>query len=361
LATLPIRSSRRSARHSVSTATKLLGAGVALAALLAAYLLWSWSRPLHPGSETYIVKPGTGLYALTAELQRRGALWETRSFRLLGLITLRQHEVKAGEYRFRDRMSARELLTQVAEGRVVEYPLRLLEGRTFRQLRDELAKAPRLTQTLAGLSDAQIMTKLDAPNVHPEGRFYPDTYFYTSGYTDLMILQRAYDKMQARLLREWDNRDEDLPYRSVDEALIMASIIEKETGRADERRLVAGVFINRLKKNMRLETDPSVIYGLGTKFDGNLRKRDLLTDTPYNSYTRRGLPPTPIAMPSNESLYAALHPEKTQAIFFVARGDGTHEYSDTFEAHMRAVSKYQLGGRPYPSSTANGTPTPKAP
>ena len=335
--------------RTASTATKLSAGIVILIGILAGYLAWSWNHALQPGSDTYIVKPGTGLIALAGELERRHVLPETRSFLLLGRLTLKRHDFKAGEYRFRNGMNARELLAQVAAGRVVEYPFRIAEGSTFRQVLDELAKAGDLVQTLPGMPHAQIMAKLGAPDTHPEGRFYPDTYFYAAGNTDLMVLQRAYDKMQARLQREWENRNPSIPLKTPDQALILASIIEKETGRADERRMIAGVFINRLQKNMRLGTDPTVIYGLGAKFDGDLRKRDLLTDSPYNTYTRRGLPPTPIAMPTGASLHAAVNPESTRALYFVSRGDGSHVFSDTYGEHHRAVIKYQLGGRPLPA------------
>ncbi len=338
---------------------RLLRLTFALAALFAAYLLWAWSHSLHPGQATYSVKPGTGIGALAAELHRRGVLLESRSFVLLGYLTAQKSDAKAGEYRFREGMSQREILQQVAAGHVLEYPLRIVEGLNFRQVLAELATAPSLSHTLQGMTYAQIMTRLGAPGVHPEGRFYPDTYFYAGGNTDFAILRRAYEKMEARLQQEWENRDEDLPYKSADEALTMASIVEKETGRADERRLIAGVFVNRLKKHMRLGTDPTVIYGLGEKFDGDLRKRDLLTDTPYNTYTRHGLPPTPIAMPGGDSIYAALHPEKTGALYFVSRGDGAHVFSDTLEEHNRAVSKYQLGGRPFPPTPGGNDVPPK--
>jgi UPF0755 protein len=335
--------------RTVSIGSKLLGVAAIVAALIVGYLAWAWNHTLHPGADTYMVKPGTGLSALASELHRRGVIWETRSLILLGYVTFTKREFKTGEYRFRDGISARGILEQVAAGRVVEYPFRIGEGATFRQTLDELARAPHLAKTLQGLTYAQIMAKLDAPGVHPEGRFYPDTYFYAAGNTDLSVLRRAHAKMQTRLQREWENRDPSVPLASPDEALILASIVEKETGKAEERRMIAGVFVNRLKKNMRLQTDPTVIYGLGEKFDGNLRKRDLLADTPYNTYTRRGLPPTPIAMPSGEALHAALHPESTRALFFVSRGDGSHVFSDTIEQHNQAVSKYQLGGRPFPA------------
>jgi peptidoglycan lytic transglycosylase G len=339
-------------KRTASIGTKSLAIFITAAALVVAYVAWAWTHALHPGQETYVIKPGTGVSALAAELHRRNAILETRTFVSLGFITVARSDIKAGEYRFRDGISAREILAQVAAGHVVEYPVRIREGANFRQVLDELATAPNLTHTLKGLSFAQIMTKLGEPDVHPEGRFYPDTYFYATGNTDLSVLRRAYDKMKARVQREWDNREEGLPFTSAEEALTLASIVEKETGRADERRLIAGVFINRLNKRMRLGTDPTVIYGLGEKFDGNLRKVDLLTDTPYNTYTRRGLPPTPIAMPSGESLHAALHPEATRALYFVSRGDGSHEFSETIDQHNQAVIKYQLGGRPLPKPTA---------
>lgn len=342
------KSSKPSAKRIASIGTSLLRLVVIAAALGAGYLAWSWNHALHPGETTYLVKPGTGLSALAAELHRRDVIWESRSLVLLGYVTFTKREFKTGEYRFRDGISAREMLDQVAAGRVVEYPFRIGEGSTFHQTLEDLRHAPHLVKTLQGLSFAQIMDKLGAPGVHPEGRFYPDTYFYAAGNSDLSVLRRAYAKMQSRLQREWENRDPSVPFTSATEALILASIVEKETGKAEERRMIAGVFINRLNKNIRLQTDPTVIYGLGEKFDGNLRKRDLLADAPYNTYTRRGLPPTPIAMPGGEALYAALHPEMTRAIFFVARGDGSHEFSETIEQHNQAVSKYQLGGRPFP-------------
>jgi UPF0755 protein len=328
--------------RTASTVTKFLAVAIAIVAVAATYLLWTWNRPLHPGSETYLIKPGTGLYALANELARRGTLRDTRTFILLGRLTLSSRDIKAGEYLFRDRISARGILTQVAAGDVVEYPLRIGEGATFYQVLAELAAAPKLTHTLNGLSFAQIMAKLDAPGVHPEGRFYPDTYFYTTGNTDITILRRAYDNMRQRLQREWESRDPNLPLRSADEALTLASIVEKETGKTEERPLIAGVFINRLRRGIRLQTDPTIIYGLGPAFDGNLRRKDLLADGPYNSYTRKGLPPTPIAMPSGAAIYAALHPANTKAIYFVSRGDGSHVFSETLEEHNRAVAKYQL-------------------
>lgn len=325
---------------------------VVLAPLLAAglYLLWAWRHPLHPGADTYELKPGMTLRAFAQELRARGAIPETPSFVLLAYLTGHSRDLKAGEYRFRDGSAAMELLGQVVAGRVVEYPLTLVEGWTFRQMAQALAGAPKLDHTLAGLTPAQIMERLGHAGEHPEGRFYPDTYNYSSNQTDHAILGRAYGKMQERLRQEWEGRDPELPFRNPYEALVLASIVEKETARAEERVLIAAVFINRLRRGMKLQTDPTVIYGLGLSFDGNLRLRDLRRDTPYNTYTRTGLPPTPIAMPGGDSIHAVLHPAPTRALYFVSRGDGSHQFSDTLEEHNRAVTRYQLGGRPQPLS-----------
>jgi UPF0755 protein len=314
--------------------------------LATGYLGWYAARGIEPGEDTYLVKPGARVRTLARELAARGALPEPHSFVLLAHLTGRARDLKVGEYRFRPGMSALAILEQVAAGRVVEYPIVLVEGWSFRQLRQALADAPKLGQTLAGLSTREIMTRLGRPDEHPEGRFFPDTYSYTAGHTDLMVLRRAYERMQQRLKEEWEARAPNLPLRDAYEALILASIVEKETGRADERPLIAAVFINRLRRNMRLQTDPTVIYGLGERFDGNLRLADLRTDGPYNTYTRAGLPPTPIAMPGAAALHATLHPAETRALYFVSRGDGGHVFSETLAEHNQAVIRYQLGGRP---------------
>jgi len=294
------------------------------------------------------------LRAFARELSSRGVLPESHSFVWLAYLTGHQRDLKSGEYRFRNGMTARELLEQIVAGRVVEYPVVLVEGWTFRQFRDAIGEAPKLTRTLNGLSSRAIMEKLGHKGEHPEGRFFPDTYYYSSGQTELVILANAYDRMQKLLQQEWEKRDNNLPFRDAYEALILASIVEKETGRADERRLIAGVFVNRLRHGMRLQTDPTVIYGMGESFKGNLRLKDLRRDTPYNTYTRTGLPPTPVAMPGKESLQAVMHPVINGALFFVARGDGSHEFSATLEEHNKAVTKYQLKGkaRPAPVSGA---------
>lgn len=324
-----------------------LAAGLlAVCVIGAGYLAWAWNHALYPGAEIYDVKPGMSLRAFARELSTRGVLPESHSFVWLAHLTGRDRGLKSGEYRFRDGMTTSELLDQVVAGRVIEYPMALLEGWTFQQYLSVIRAAPKLTQTLSGLSVPAIMERLGHPGEHPEGRFFPDTYYYSAGQTDIMILANAYDKMQKLLQREWEGRENNLPLKNAYEALILASIVEKETGRADERRLIAGVFINRLRHGMKLQTDPTVIYGMGKTFDGNLRLKDLRRDNPYNTYTRKGLPPTPVAMPGKESLQAALHPMVTGALFFVARGDGSHEFSSTLAEHNKAVLKYQLKGKP---------------
>jgi UPF0755 protein len=219
----------------------------------------------------------------------------------------------------------------------------LLEGWNIRQVREALRKADQLKPLTQGLSDAALMEQVGRPGVHPEGRFFPDTYTYPKGSSDIHLLQRAMRAMDKRLAKAWEQRDPSVAVQSPEQALILASIVEKETGRESDRTMVSSVFNNRLRIGMRLQTDPTVIYGLGEAFDGNLRKNDLLTDTPWNTYTRTGLPPTPIAMPGKNSLLAAVRPAPSKALYFVARGDGTSQFSASLDEHNRAVNKYQRG------------------
>ncbi len=237
----------------------------------------------------------------------------------------------------------RSLLAKMVQGDETLEQVRFIEGWTLRQLRAALAQAPHLKPTTAGMSEAELMAALGAPGQAAEGRFFPDTYRYSRGVSDLTVLKRAHRSMQQRLDEAWAQRAPDTPLKSADEALILASIIEKETGLASERGLVASVFVNRLRIGMMLQTDPTVIYGLGESFDGNLRKRDLQTDTPFNTYTRAGLPPTPISLPGMASLRAAVRPETSRALYFVARGDGSSVFSENLADHNRAVNKYQRG------------------
>ncbi len=251
--------------------------------------------------------------------------------------------IRAGSYEIGRGTTPRGLLTKMVRGDETLATVRLIEGWTFRQFRAELAKADALKPTTAGMSDAEIMAAIGNPGQAPEGRFYPDTYAYSKGSADLDVLKRAHRAMQHRIDQAWAARAPDLPLHTPDEALILASIVEKETGVASDRGHVAAVFTNRLRVGMPLQTDPTVIYGLGESFDGNLRKRDLQTDTPYNTYTRPGLPPTPISMPGVASLNAAVRPEASKALYFVSRGDGSSEFSNTLAEHNRAVNKYQRG------------------
>ena len=251
--------------------------------------------------------------------------------------------IRAGSYEIGAGTTPRTLLEKMVRGDETLATVRLIEGWTFRQFRAELARAEALKPGTAGMTDAQIMEAVGSPGMAPEGRFYPDTYAYSKGSSDLAVLKRAHRAMKQRVEEAWAARASDLPLRTPDEALVLASIVEKETGAEAERGRIAAVFVNRLRIGMPLQTDPTVIYGLGEAFDGNLRKRDLLADTPYNTYTRAGLPPTPISMPGAASLRAAVRPEASKALYFVSRGDGTSEFSETLAEHNRAVNKYQRG------------------
>ena len=254
-------------------------------------------------------------------------------------------KIRAGSYEVHAGITPRELLDKMVKGDQTLEQLRIIEGWNFRQLRAAVAAAPALKQTLASMTDEQVMAALGAPGQAAEGRFFPDTYAYSRGVSDLTVLKRAHAAMQQRLTAAWGQRASGLPLKSPDDALILASIVEKETGAAADRKKVAAVFINRLRVGMPLQTDPSVIYGLGAQFDGNLRKVHLQTDTPYNTYTRAGLPPTPIAMPGKAALLAAVKPAETKALYFVARGDGSSAFSATLAEHNRAVNQYQRSTR----------------
>ena len=260
-------------------------------------------------------------------------------FRLSGQARL----IKAGSYEMTTGITPRRLLLKLARGDEALEALTIVEGWNFRQVRALLARESGLKHDSLGLSDAELMNALDRPGIPPEGRFFPDTYTYARGSGELAVLRRALRAMDKRLDAAWAQRQPDVPLKTPQEALILASIVEKETGKAMDRPAIAGVFANRLRVGMPLQTDPTVIYGLGEAFDGNLRKKDLQTDTPFNTYTRNGLPPTPIAMPGKAALLAALHPAAGNALYFVARGDGTSQFSATLEEHNRAVNKYQRG------------------
>jgi UPF0755 protein len=306
-------------------------------------LAWYGNRPLHIESlpKTIYVTPGTHLRSLSAMLKREGVIGNAPMFWLLGRVLGKAGSLKLGVYTLDKPLTPLELYDKFDRGEVTQAMVQFIEGWNWREVRAALAAQPLLKNDSAAMSDAELMHAIGAEEAHPEGLLFPDTYFFAPLASDISVLRRAYRLQHEKLMAAWKNRAPDLPYRSPYEALIMASIVEKETAAAAERPLIAGVFLNRLRLGMRLQTDPTVIYGLGKRFDGNLHKADLQRDTPYNTYTRAGLPPTPIAMPSEASILAALNPAKTAALYFVARGDGTHVFSNNLEAHNRAVNRYQ--------------------
>ncbi|GAB6041901.1 endolytic transglycosylase MltG [Endothiovibrio diazotrophicus] len=327
---------------------RLLGVLLFSAALIAGWFVWDYQRfaetPLAIARPLVLeVKPGRSVAALGRELAGRGLMRSPRYFTLLARIGGHGRRIKAGEYRLEPGVTPRGLLEKLVAGRPIEYAITLVEGWSFRQVMAAIEAEDRLEHSLAGMGGGEVMTRLGHPDEHPEGRFFPDTYRFPKGESDLSVLRRAYERMEQVLAEEWAGRESGLPLQGPYQALTLASIVEKETGRAAERPEIAGVFVRRLRKGMLLQTDPTVIYGLGDAFDGNLRRRDLKRDTPYNSYTRKGLPPTPIAMPGREAIRAVLHPADGNALYFVAKGDGSHHFSATLREHNRAVRKYQLG------------------
>lgn len=292
----------------------------------------------------YTLKPGTSLGSLAKDLKEKGYIESSIYLRILARWTGQGKRIKAGEYHIPSGTNPSKFLNKLVRGRVNTYNITLVEGLTFHQMLKQIKDNAALTHTLDGLSDEQIMVRLGQAGEHPEGRFLADTYNFPKGTTDLALLKRAYNAMEELLGKEWRDRDPSLPFADPYQALILASIVEKETALAKERPEIAGVFVRRLKMNMRLQTDPTVIYGMGDKYNGNIRREDLKTDTPYNTYTRGGLTPTPICMPGKDAIRAALHPAPGKNLYFVARnrGDGSHHFSETLEQHNEAVRKYQL-------------------
>ena len=290
----------------------------------------------------FTVKQGAGLKATSRQLAAQGLFPEGESLWIVARLLGKAPTVQAGTYRLEGPVTPLELLDKLARGDVVLAEVRFIEGTTFRQWLAVLQGQSRLRPTLGGKTASDVAKLLESPGESPEGWLFPDTYRYAPGISDLDLLRLAHVRMKRRLDEAWANRAADVPVKTPYEMLIMASIIEKETGAAEERPLIASVFYNRIRKGMRLQTDPTVIYGLGEKYDGNIRKRDLTTDTPWNTYTRDGLPPTPIAMPGGASLDAVSKPAQSDFLYFVGKGDGTHQFSRTLEEHNRAVAKYQL-------------------
>jgi UPF0755 protein len=324
---------------------------VLVALIIAGWMYISYQRfqatPVTLASDTQLVEvpAGSSLQQLGASLHRQGIISSPRLFNVLGRELKAAHSLKVGEYVLRQGMTPRDVLLLMTEGKVVQHGLTLIEGHTFAEMLARIHAHPVIKVTLQDLDGAAIMEKLGHSGEHPEGRFLADTYHFPRHTTDVEFLQRAYAAMQSALAEAWATRADGLPLKSPYEALILASIVEKETGKAEERATIAGVFVRRLQKGMRLQTDPTVIYGLGETFDGNLRRRDLVNDTPYNTYTRHGLPPTPIAMPGTAALQAVMHPADGDSLYFVSRGDGSHYFSATLREHELAVDKFQRGKR----------------
>ncbi|TDO12621.1 endolytic transglycosylase MltG [Halomonas ventosae] len=317
---------------------------LAALAAFAGYRYWQ-SRLVAPIAlqepALYEVPAGAGYHRVVSELAARGILADAWAFRLLARLDPEAlPRLRPGEYRLIPGMSGRELLALLGSNQLVSYSLTVPEGWTFSQMRELLDAAPKLVHHTRGLSDAEVMAHLDRDGRHPEGWFFPDTYQYHKGLSDLEILRQALERMEATLDEVWAGRDDDLPLESPYEALILASLIERETGVAEERPAIAGVFIRRLERGMRLQTDPAVIYGMAERYAGNITRADLREPTPYNTYVIEGLPPTPIALPGRAALEAAVHPQAGETLYFVAKGDGTHHFSRTLREHNNAVNRY---------------------
>lgn len=337
---------------------KLCGVALLVCSFVTGWIVMDYKQfvanplPIAEQGFRHVIAPGTGLKRFADELQKAGVAPHPLYLRWLARFAFHAQPIKAGEYLFAPGTTPPQLLEKVISGAVLQHSFTVVEGWTFAQLLEALQRQETIQQTLSGLDEEQVMERLGYPGQFSEGRFMPDTYQFPRGTSDVAFLQRAYQTMAARLDEEWNNRAPGLPYQTPYEALIMASIIEKETALPAERPEIAGVFVRRLAKGIRLQTDPTVIYGLGSRFDGNLKRQDLTADSPYNTYMHGGLPPTPIALPGLAAIHSALHPAPGQAIYFVSRGDGSHEFSASLEAHNNAVRRYQIKAR---RPASNGT------
>ncbi|MGE8098524.1 endolytic transglycosylase MltG [Pseudomonas fluorescens] len=346
----------------------LLEAGLVLAGLLLGASAWkinsALEQPLKITQEELLDVPSGATPSGTFNrLETDGVLQDAFWLRLYWRLNLAAQPLHSGEYRMLPGMNAQGLIGLWQRGEVVQYSLTLVEGWNFHQVRAALAKNDKLQQTLAGLSDSDVMDKLGHAGVFPEGRFFPDTYRFVRGMTDAELLEKAYERLDDVLAKEWNKRSPDAPYTEPYQALIMASLVEKETGVPQERGQIAGVFVRRMQIGMLLQTDPTVIYGLGDRYNGKLTRAHLKEPTPYNTYMIAGLPPTPIAMVGREAIHAALNPVSGTSLYFVARGDGSHVFSDDLDAHNSAVREFQIKRRPdYRSSPApaNGVAAPDA-
>ncbi|MEX2474241.1 endolytic transglycosylase MltG [Marinobacter sp.] len=340
---------------------KLLISVICVGALAASGgALWVWQGLETLNVPVSVAEPvlfdvprGTGFGQVARGLEAEGLLEDSLWMRLHGRLHPEDTRVKAGEYEITRGMTPRDIVRQMVDGNTKQWGIQFIEGWTFRDMRQALANTERLTKETTDSSDAEVMAAVGAEGEHPEGRFFPDTYAFSRGESDLDILRRAFQRMESVLAAEWESRDESLPYDSPYQALIMASIVERETGAPHERGEVAGVFVRRLQKGMRLQTDPTVIYGMGDSYIGRITRKDLQRHTPYNTYRIDGLPPTPIALPGKDSIHAALNPADGDTYYFVARGDGSHKFSRTLKEHQQAVREFQLNRRSdYRSSPA---------
>jgi UPF0755 protein len=311
---------------------------------LTAWMVYYAKTPLNirPDAQEITIKPNSSLKSIAKQLVAQGVLKTEWPFVLLAKVLNKAPYLQAGDYTLNKNVNPYQLLLSLNHGKSTQGAITFIEGKTFKQMRQRLSKNDAIKHTIQNLSEAEVMQLVGKGEPHAEGLFFPETFYFDRGTLDTVILKRAYEIMQIKLEKAWQTRASNLPYKSRYEALIMASIIEKETGKASEREMIAGVFINRLRIGMRLQTDPTIIYGMGDDYKGNIRRKDLLKDTPYNTYTRSGLPPTPIAMPGLASIEAALHPADTKALYFVGKGDGSHAFSNSLAEHNRAVVKYQL-------------------
>jgi UPF0755 protein len=327
---------------------KLIGLSIIVASIVVG---WFWmdiksfyDKPVNVAEAgfEFTIPSGTGLIRVANQLESDGVIDSARHFRWMAKFEDLSEKIRAGEYLIEPGTSSLALLQLFVSGKVRQHSLTIIEGWTFRQMLSAMHQHPKLVHSLKGKSDKAIMAAIGFPGEHPEGRFLPNTYHFPAGTTDVEFLKRAHDALQKVLEKAWAERDEALPLKNAYEALVLASIVEKETAVASERTEISGVFVRRLNKRMRLQTDPTVIYGMGDKYKGNIRRKDLKRDTPYNTYTRRGLPPTPIALPSEAAVFAAVHPLAGKTLYFVAKGDGSHYFSETIAEHNKAVRKYQL-------------------
>jgi UPF0755 protein len=331
----------------------LFVAGLLTLAWLAYDIQQFMSEPMNVPEQGLVIKvdQGSNLTRIAYHLQREQVINKPRYLTWYARWTSQANKIHIGEYKLEQGATPLALLESISKGDVIQYSLTIVEGWTFKQMLEAINNNEYVEHTLNDLSNEQIMAKLGHPGEHPEGRFMPDTYHFPRGINDLVLLERAYQSMSAYLEKQWQSRDVGIPIKTPYEALILASIVEKETGLASERPAIAGVFSRRLIKRMRLQSDPTVIYGMGDRFKGNIRRSDLKNDTPYNTYRNFGLPPTPIALPGRDAINAVLSPAEGDALYFVSKGDGSHYFSATLQEHNNAVIKYQLKGKKKPFSS----------